>query len=1613
MGRWLVAMAGLLMACAAVVAQEVSNGQVTVAAAGQPGNFTGLALRSADGDLATVKLSSNGLMIAQRATVTGTTLRLSGLNCDPTPLLGPRSYVEVELLPDSPYPEVRFALDIRAFDPVAWEKRVGTVPFHFLVCSLPGAEVFHQRGWAIGTPVVDQYIQMQAEGPGKTIVSDWSRDWMYAPPIGAYPTAIAGLWNPSQRRYVGYDFHGARLTDHTEKDFGTTYCWQQGDDREFFCLTWPFGKGYNGLRYPETPVRCGTHFRLLWSRDMGPDDDPNQFVQQFIWDTYGELLPDVERMNDLSWLPANYRPTGFGKPGPMGNTVSNTGPDGQRWWQPNVHIAGGVSYFSPVDYYYDSGDSASQARLGRECRQLIGLGKWMDVAGDRCFFWQTPLDGGGAAMFGPGVETFRHVSGWGAGLALLDYCRNEPEGAADVLPYVDGVLRWTKHILYTRNCYPDVPAAQFAWSATPGVTFCLKYYYAYRDDPQRRELAQLAYKLARSLTYRYLAIWPCDNNEMDDLDSSFFMEPNAGLPWLGCACANEIWVYNIAMLYEYVATGDPIMGHYLRGMLERYHELFRDQYYPSVQEYGGAFTERLGLYKECAQGVGSRATFGGLWGGFEQLIWPLGSARVRVVCGERAAMAFNRDGRHTDIADYRYGGDGSCSFRLVPGGLQADAATPMDVTVTFPFFRLAGKAVSIERDGQSERLPPERITTYASEPSTITLHGLRLGDTVHLGDAAGEAPVLSCAIAKLRALPGEEESFVARGDFRLLNLSRGAFAGISRDWNDIGSYAGYEPGLKSYYGVPFLLLDPELTGGPVRVPRQGIAYGEKPHHLFLLLGRVSEGSRVVLYRNDGTAERVDATAAVPATRGWPPVLEWHLDLLAIENGGKPIASIAPVGCDIFAVTSLDRPTPNLPAILQTLNARRAEVIAHREAVKGLAELAPLFEANSGRIAILPFPGTGNPRVNPVVGMLKEAGLGKHLRFLSAHDLINPKVFNAREAPIALYVGGEAYYQTVSRSGDGDEALIRWLRNGGTLVSLADGPFPFYYNEADKPVVSAPRFGLPISGSGIEERLDTLDVAPVTGWEKPPAGLRLTFEVDQKQEVLEGLPARIPWDPEADQRWRPIFNVVSGQDTYTPLVTLRDQEGRSYGEGAAMIEYHAGDLAGARVVYVWSSLRRSREHQRSILTSLLRYLLTHTQRPLGEYVCPRVSAPPVIDGAVDDTVWRSAPPTEVFTRFDAEAADAALLRTTARLAWDDGYLYVAFECEDPDVWSDLTDRDANLWEGEVVEVYVDPDGDGEQYFEFEVNPRNAVIDLRIPRSVQGAPQDVEAARQWDAVGLRSAVRVEGTLDDRDDRDRGWSAELAVPFATLADSASARPRLGDVWRMQLFRIDRSKSLTHPQFLAWSATDAFHNPTRFGRLSFAGNPYADDFSAYANGSTPGGHWAAGSGDWRVVDGALVGTNSGGDGWAPSGICFGRPDWTDYRLRLRFQVRQRGGDHRDGPWIGVRYADATHCYSLNLGSVAQLVKVSGAVSSNDTSCLAQAPWANDTAWHDLAVTVRGSRVAVELDGQPLLSATDDNYLGVGPLRSGGICLSARKWTGSPGDTLVAFDDVLVERLD
>ena len=159
-------------------------------------------------------------------------------------------------------------------------------------------------------------------------------------------------------------------------------------------------------------------------------------------------------------------------------------------------------------------------------------------------------------------------------------------------------------------------------------------------------------------------------------------------------------------------------------------------------------------------------------------------------------------------------------------------------------------------------------------------------------------------------------------------------------------------------------------------------------------------------------------------------------------------------------------------------------------------------------------------------------------------------------------------------------------------------------------------------------------------------------------------------------------------------------------------------------------------------------------------------------------------------------------TSVRAAWDGAELRVLFCAEDTHAWATMTARDAPLYEEEVVEVFLDPVGDLESYFEIEVNPLNAVLDLVLRRNRSGYAKDFA----WRCEGLRTAVAKSAT---------GWSVDLAIPFRSVA---AVPPQAGDRWRVNFCRIDRPPGVPR-ELSAWSPTRRanFHTPERFGILQF----------------------------------------------------------------------------------------------------------------------------------------------------------------------------------------------------
>jgi hypothetical protein len=222
--------------------------------------------------------------------------------------------------------------------------------------------------------------------------------------------------------------------------------------------------------------------------------------------------------------------------------------------------------------------------------------------------------------------------------------------------------------------------------------------------------------------------------------------------------------------------------------------------------------------------------------------------------------------------------------------------------------------------------------------------------------------------------------------------------------------------------------------------------------------------------------------------------------------------------------------------------------------------------------------------------------------------------------------------------------------------------------------------------------------------------------------------------------------------------------------------------------------------------------------LAHYTCHRIAGPLIIDGDLDKPAWKAAPWSHRFV--DLVTGEPGFLDTRVACLWDEQALYVGFRIQEPQVRATLTERDSFIWFDNDVEVFL---GGEDCYYEFEVNALNTVYEVffvyqdalrrgsrfdvpefdlysrdvdvlcgfqdgsrvgRHPRGKRWAFMD------WDFPGLRSAVRVDGRLNDPSVVDKGWTVELAFPWEglrTLNPSRPFPPREGDVLRASFSRFE----------------------------------------------------------------------------------------------------------------------------------------------------------------------------------------------------------------------------------
>ncbi|HEX2747593.1 MAG TPA: PQQ-dependent sugar dehydrogenase, partial [Verrucomicrobiales bacterium] len=210
---------------------------------------------------------------------------------------------------------------------------------------------------------------------------------------------------------------------------------------------------------------------------------------------------------------------------------------------------------------------------------------------------------------------------------------------------------------------------------------------------------------------------------------------------------------------------------------------------------------------------------------------------------------------------------------------------------------------------------------------------------------------------------------------------------------------------------------------------------------------------------------------------------------------------------------------------------------------------------------------------------------------------------------------------------------------------------------------------------------------------------------------------------------------------------------------------------------------------------------------------------VIDGKGEEAAWKTAAVIDGFGQPWSKEPGQKPERTTVRLLWDREWLYFLAEMEDRDVWADRTEHDGDLWTNDVFELFLKPSAKHAGYYEFEINAAGAVFDAFLPN----AAAFLEAgARKTGDFHMEAKATVEGTLNQRQDTDRGWRMEGRLPWTDLL-ATGGRPAPGEVWGVNLARFDFDRERKEPQASSAAPLSemGFHRTEEYASLKFTGPP------------------------------------------------------------------------------------------------------------------------------------------------------------------------------------------------
>ena len=145
-------------------------------------------------------------------------------------------------------------------------------------------------------------------------------------------------------------------------------------------------------------------------------------------------------------------------------------------------------------------------------------------------------------------------------------------------------------------------------------------------------------------------------------------------------------------------------------------------------------------------------------------------------------------------------------------------------------------------------------------------------------------------------------------------------------------------------------------------------------------------------------------------------------------------------------------------------------------------------------------------------------------------------------------------------------------------------------------------------------------------------------------------------------------------------------------------------------------------------------------------------PPQIDGLLNEEIWNTAKPVTDFIQREPDTGEPFTQRTEVYVGYDEDYLYIGFHCfgNSDEITAKELARDVSLKYDDRVQIILDTYMDRRNAFWFQIGPRGSIGDAIV--SENGAAFN----KAWDGLWTGKAKI----------HDRGWDAEIAIPFKTLS-------------------------------------------------------------------------------------------------------------------------------------------------------------------------------------------------------------------------------------------------------